>query len=286
MIRKQSDIALISSSVGVYRALLVAYPTKFQQEYGSHMLQVFRDCCLRTFRQGGTNGMLKLWAITIFDLAQSIVSEHTHKEIEMKKEMKPDDIRMAGLALMIGAVGFVIALLSGYVGDVFNADLWMLPSILIPFFCMPLLLVGMLALRKRYDKKVGGLASNILLIGAVLGTVTSLAGIFLAGVGEFWLLVFIGPAILFTGLTLFGIAVLYKKPLARWNGLPLLAGLWYPIIFLPQSQLSILFTGKPYIDASTSSSTLSWALIVLQCVTLFMQGYILKSDVPEETATA
>ena len=287
MIRKQSDFVLISSSVRVYRVLLVAYPTKFQQEYGSHMVQVFRDCCLRALRQSGSKGMLKLWALTLFDLLRSSIEEHLQKETQMKKEMKPEDIRMAGSALMIGAATFAIAMLAGYVGDAINVDLWMWPSILTPFICMPLFLVGMLALRSRYGEKVGGVANNILLITAVLGTITSVAGIFLAGVGEFWLLVFTGPAILFTGLTFFGVTVLYKKPLARWNGLPLLAGLWYPIFFFPQSQLSILFTGEPYIgNVNTFSATLSVALIVLQCVTLFMLGYILKSDVPEEIPVA
>ena len=286
MISKPIENPIVAISVKIYRTLLVAYPAKFQQEYGSHMVQVFRDCCLRMVHQGGVYGMARLWAVTLFDLIQSVVSEHTHKEIEMKKEMKLEDIRMAGWALMIGAAIFAIAMLAGYVGDAINADLWVWPSILTPFICMPLFLVGMLALRSRYGEKVGGVANNILLITAVLGTITSVAGIFLAGVGEFWLLIFTGPAILFTGLTFFGVTVLYKKPLARWNGLPLLAGLWYPIFFFPQSQLSILFTGKPYIaNVYTFSATLTVALIVLQCVTLFMLGYILKSDVPEEIAS-
>jgi hypothetical protein len=287
MISQPSELPGVAVSVRVYQWLLNAYPTKFQQEYGPHMVQVFRDCCLRTVRQGGANGMARLWVATLLDLLQSVVSEHAQKEIEMKKEMKPEDVRMAGLALMIGAAVFAIAMLSGYVGDAINADLWMLPSILIPFFCMPLILVGMLAMRNRYGEKVGWFGKNILLIGAVLGTITSVAGIFLAGIGEFWLLVFTGPAILLTGLTLFGVVALYKKPLARWNILPLLAGLWYPIFFFSQSQLSILATGEPYIETvNTVSTTLTMALIILQFGALFMLGYILKSDVPQEMVAA
>jgi peptidoglycan/LPS O-acetylase OafA/YrhL len=247
------------------------------------MVQVFRDCCLRALRQSGSKGMLKLWALTLFDLLRSSIEEHLQKETQMKKEMKPEDIRMAGSALMIGAATFAIAMLAGYVGDAINVDLWMWPSILTPFICMPLFLVGMLALRSRYGEKVGGVANNILLITAVLGTITSVAGIFLAGIGEFWLLVFTGPAILFTGLTFFGVASLYKKPLSRWNILPLLAGLWYPIFFFSQSQLSILVTGEPYLETvNTFSAELTMALIMLQAGALFMLGYILKSDVPEE----
>lgn len=287
MINQSLENPLVAVSVRVYQMLLAAYPTRFQQEYGPHMLQVFRDCCLRTVLQGGRSGLARLWAVTLLDVVQSAVSEHARKEIEMKKEMKPEDVRMAGWALMIGAAVFAIALLVGYMADAFNNDLWMLPSILIPFLCMPLMLVGILAMRSRYGEKVGGVAKNILLITAVLGTITSVAGIFLAGVNEAWLLVYTGPAILFTGLTLFGVAALYKKPLPRWNSLPLLAGLWYPIFFFPQSQLSILVTGKPYIETvSDLPDVLITALIMLQSGALFMLGYILKSDVPEEMVAA
>jgi hypothetical protein len=288
MISQHAELLIVAFSVRVYKMLLAAYPTRFQQEYGPHMVQVFRDCCLRTVRQGGRNGMARLWAVTLLDVVQSAVSEHARKEIEMKKEMKPEDVHMAGWALMIGTTVFVIALLAGYVADAFNADLWMLSRLLIPFLCMPLMLVGMLALWSRYGEKVGGVAKNILLITAVLGTITSVAGIFLAGVNESWLLIYTGPAVLFTGLTLFGVAALYKKPLARWNSLPLLAGLWYPIFFFPQSQLSILVTGGPYIEnVNTLPAALITALIMLQFGALFMLGYILKSDVPEEmVATA
>lgn len=277
---------LIAVSVKVYQTLLFAYPKQFQLEYGSHMLQVFRDCCLRTVRQSGTNGMVRLWIVTLFDLVQSVVSEHVEKEIEMKKEMKPEDVRMAGWALMIGAAAFAIVMIAGTVGDAINVDLWMWSSILTPFICMPLFLVGMLALRSRYGEKVGGVANNILLITAVLGTITSVAGFFLAGFGEFWLLIFLGPAILLIGLTLFGVVALYKKPLARWNILPLIAGLWYPTFFFSQSQLSILVTGEPFIETvNTAFDALTMALIILQFGALFVLGYILKSDVPDETPT-
>lgn len=200
----------------------------------------------------------------------------------MKKEMKPEDIRMAGSALMIGAAVFAIGLLAGYVGDAINSDLWMLPSIFIPLFCMPLMLVGMLAIRNRYGEKVGGLTKNILLITAVLGTITSVVGLFAAGVGELWLLVFTGPAILFAGLALFGVVALYKKPLSRWNILPLLGGIWYPLFFFPQ--LSILFTGN--LNTGVNNTIVTTALIILQCGALFMLGYILQTDAPQETALA
>src|SRR5215467_7540646 len=102
MISQRSELPIVTFSVKVYQALLVAYPAKFQQEYSDQMAQVFRDCCLRTVRQDGTNGMFKLWTVTILDLIQSVISEHTHKEVQMKKQMKPEDIILAGKALIWG----------------------------------------------------------------------------------------------------------------------------------------------------------------------------------------
>jgi hypothetical protein len=84
MIYKSTDRPVVAFSSHVYRLLLLAYPIRFQQEYGLQMAQVFRDCCLRTIRQGGTSGMLKLWVITLLDLAQSVVTEHMQKETQMK----------------------------------------------------------------------------------------------------------------------------------------------------------------------------------------------------------
>ena len=76
MIGKPMDVPLVSLSVRVYRLLLVTYPAKFKQEYGSQMLQVFGDYCAHVFRQNGAQGVFRLWAITLFDLVQSLIEEH------------------------------------------------------------------------------------------------------------------------------------------------------------------------------------------------------------------
>src|SRR5262249_1076897 len=130
----------------VYQALLNAYPAKFQREYGPHMVQVFRDCCLRTVHQRGTGGMLGLWAVTLLDLVQSVLSEHAHKEIEMKKEMKPEDMRMAGNTLILGGVAFFLGMFSGLL-SMSGTNLWGLTDLLIIFLSMPLLIVGLLGVR-------------------------------------------------------------------------------------------------------------------------------------------
>ena len=266
MISQPAELPIVALSVKVYQALLVAYPTKFQQEYSSQMVQVFQDCCLRAVRQGGTNGMLKLWAVTILDLVQSIISEHRQKEIQMKKEMDPEAIRMAGWALMAGAVIFILSIISEQpMGTILS---------------MMLFFGGTLGLRSQYGEKVGSFAKNILLIGAVLGVVTSIVGLVGARVDPLWILIYTGPAVLFACLALFGVVALCKKPLPRWNVLSLLAGIWYPAFFF----LSLIKSIITKESRGDPTNNVTMALVLLQCIALFMLGYILKSDVPEETA--
>jgi len=275
MISKPLKHSIITVSAKVYRTLLLAYPTKFQQEYGSQMVQVFQDCCLRAVRRGGTNGMLKLWVVTFFDLIQSVISEHVHKEIEMKKEMKPEDIRKAGRALIAGGVVLLIAtsfLMMRY------PSIWAVSFLLIVYISMPLLVVGLLGLRNRYGEKVGGFGKNILLVGAILGPLTSLIvllGNFLSG--WMWLSC---HAVLIACLALFGFVALYKSPLPRWNVVPLIAGIWYPIMFWFSSMT------RNTLDWEVPISVNVALLFGIQGIALVALGYILKSDVPEETAAA
>jgi hypothetical protein len=184
----------------------------------------------------------------------------------MKKEMKPQDIRLAGLALIVGAI---VLALSGISEQVMGFMLSMI-----------LLAVGILGLRNRYGEQAGVFGNNILLIGVVLGSVTSFVGLFGAAVDPLWILIPAGPAVLFIGLSLFGVVALYKRPLTRWNILPLLAGVWFPIFFVPA--LIETFKGNWYPE----SSSVALPLIILQCITLSILGYVLISDTPDEMATA
>jgi len=184
----------------------------------------------------------------------------------MKKEMKPEEIRMAGLALIIGAIVFALSAISEQVmGFILS---------------MMLLAVGILGLRSRYGEQVGGFGKNILLIGVALGSLTSLAGLFGAATDPLWILITAGPAVLFASLALFGIVALYKKPLSRWNILPLLAGVWVPIFFVPA--FIEVFNGNWNPDVGN----LAMPLIILQCVALSILGYILISDAPQEMTPA
>jgi hypothetical protein len=276
MIRNSPDRISVEFSVRLYQVLLLAYPTQFQQEYGLQMVEVFRDCCLRTARQDGTNTMLKLWMLTLLDFVQSVISEHMQKETQMKKEMKPEDIQRAGWALIVGAISFVLGI---FLAINAYSNWSMLALLLLVFVSLPLLVFGMLGLRTRYGEKVGSFGKNILLVGAILGPLTSILGFFLQKADPLWVVIWAGPAVLFFCLALFGVAALYRKPMPRWNGLPLLAGLVYPAILLFHIINSFMTrdwsgSGMPYVAIVI--------LVTIQGIALLALGTILKADVLEE----
>jgi hypothetical protein len=276
MINKSTHLPIVAFSVRVYQLLLIAYPTQFQQEYGLQMAQVFQDCCLRTIRQRGTSGMLKLWVITLLDLAQSVVTEHMRKETQMKQEMKPEDIRRSGWALILGAISFVISI---FVAIQAAEDGSLFALLLMIFVSLPLLVFGVFGLRNRYGEKTGNFGRNILLLGAILGPLTSILGFFLMTNDPLWFIIWTGPAVLFLCLTLFGVAALYTKPMPRWNMLPILAGLAYPVIVF-------FYILNAFIAGDWSGSGMPYSVIIIlitiQGIALLALGYILKADVPEE----
>lgn len=279
MTSKSAHTSLVNVSVRVYQILLAAYPSKFRREYGPHMLQIFQDSCLGAFHRSGSNGMLKLWGITLLDLIQSVLSEHAQKEAQMKKEMKPDDIRRAGWALILGGISFVMSIFAA----ILQERNWSQFSILVlVFVSLPLLVFGVLGLRTRYGERVGAFGKHILMIGAILGPVTSLSGFVLPTIDPFWIFTFAGPAVLFACLTLFGLVAFQAKPMAQWNILPLLAGLAYPVILFSYV-ITAFITGDWSGDASISDGAIM-ILLMIQGIALVALGFILKADVPDETA--
>jgi hypothetical protein len=278
MMRKSLDHPMVAFSVRVYQVFLIAYPAQFRQEYGSHMIQVFRDGCLRVVRQDGTKGILRFWAVTLLDLIQSVISEHIQKETQMSREMKTEDIRRAGWALILGATSFVLGFFLA-IAEYSNGDWSLLALLSLVFVSLPLLVFGVLGLRNRYGENVGSFGKNILLIGAILGPLTSVLGFFLMSVEPLWFVIYTGPAVLFVCLTLFGVVALHTKPLPRWNILPILAGLWYPVIIL--SYLAISLTTGDW-SGSRIPDIVNIILITIQGVALLALGYILKADIPEE----
>ena len=105
-----------------------------------------------------------------------------------------------------------------------------------------LLAVGMSGLRAAYGERAGSFGRSMLLLG-MFGpillsiVIASMALIYRSGnltdaeveAKGLWIVIFGGPAIALLGLTLFGLAALSTKPMARFNWLPIFAGIWYPV---------------------------------------------------------
>lgn len=66
----------------IYRRLLRLYPKNHRQEFGTSMVQVFRDLCRQSYSSNGPRGLAKVWLKTIPDLTQSVILEH---EYEMRR---------------------------------------------------------------------------------------------------------------------------------------------------------------------------------------------------------
>lgn len=96
---------IVTFSVHMYRLLLAAYPRSFREAYGPHMLQVFGDACLRTYKQFGVLGLFHLWNKTLLDFVQTVFEEHLHKEASMSKDKLT---RLTGWMLILAGFSSLI----------------------------------------------------------------------------------------------------------------------------------------------------------------------------------
>lgn len=71
-----NDSPLIKASLRVYSCLLAAYPRAHRDEYGSDMMQLFRDQCRDAWNDRRSLGLMTLWMRIIPDLLKSSMLEH------------------------------------------------------------------------------------------------------------------------------------------------------------------------------------------------------------------
>lgn len=261
---RSADTNKIELSIRMYQFLLHAYPARFRQEYGSHMAQVFQDCCLRAVRQSGRRGLLMLWALTLLDFIRSVFEQHLQKETDMSKSMF---IKLSGWAFTIGSFAFMSILGGSVVGAVIS-------SILIA--------IGMLGLRARYGESVGSLGRNVLLIGVAGMVIAYIAVPVFREVEVLYLLPFAGPAVLLTGLAAFGLVALNRKPLHHVNWLPLLAGIGYPVIYF--SMFIYLSMNNGVWPEDDNFFSIVQIGLMVQFVALCILGLILQDGVTDEEA--
>lgn len=197
---------------------------------------------------------------------------------------KSELIKLSGWAFVLASFGFITILANSdsltFAGSVISSIL---------------LAAGMLGLRWCYGEQVGSFGRSILLLG-VIGpillyiVIASMAFMYRSGnltVAQFeakglWILIFGGPAIALLGLTLFGLAALRSKPMARLNWLPVFAGIWYPVVYFFLA--GYLFTHDGEYPGQYHAAM--QMIFLIQFLSLCVFGASLVTNTSQEMATA
>jgi hypothetical protein len=278
------DALAVRLSVRIYELFLNIYPKSFQREYGPHMLQVFRDCSIRSFEREGSTGMLALWMLTLLDLLRSTVEQYLEKETLMTKSTLT---RLSGWAMAVGgvasALGLLVLMMQEAIGIAYP-DLFE-PVYVAAFFLGPVGVgLGMLGLRARFGEALGEPGRSLLLLGAIVGITLVVVGDVIQtipnnlsdnGFGYFMY----GLFTLYGVLELYGILALLRRPQPKWNGLALVAG-------LPVTIMAMLFAF--YGNRGPAPEMPPVFVVIAVFITMgfahFMLGLLIQSDLPEDLA--
>jgi hypothetical protein len=240
----------VTFSLRLYRYLLLVYPSAFRREYGSLMLQVFGDCARAQFSRSGVLGLLTWWGRAMLDTVQTAVEEHSQRGVDMSKEKFE---KLSGWALLVGGPLILIGWLAGTrpvyePHNYFSVWIDQYANVLtMPLVGMGILLlaVGFGGLLARFGAASGVIGRLGLGLGAISGVISA-AGVIgsLFSQNEFWWYVFYwGMLFQFTGLALFGLVCLRSRLLPYGNTLPLLAGIWIPLLMV-YSMVYEVITGR------------------------------------------
>jgi hypothetical protein len=209
-------------SVRIYRALLVAYPKTFREDYEIQMVQVFRDSFREAYHCNGVPGAIDLWLHTFADLLVTALIERISEGSQYM--FSPKVILWGGLASLFGGLFWILAGLSNS------------PAALV--LALVLGLGGLVGLYSRQAGQGGKLGLAGFALG-IIGTVLPLAVLWWAFTSGLvanmkrdpasaapWALIFpLALVISGIGLTLLGVASWRAKTPHGWRGLPLGLGL-------------------------------------------------------------
>jgi hypothetical protein len=201
------------------------YPKEYREEYGPHMVQVFRDSCCYEVGQAGVLGLVTLLARTVLDLLSTAVTERSktpevHREVVMKKWLG----RISGAVLMgltWAVVWAPVAVLIGLIVDPDGSmdEMWVAIGAYPGFLCSVLFyaVLGIAEGRRGFDELS---LSRVGTWGAVAGL---LVGVLPFLIGEStselppWLLgvVVIGSVTLLSAVSAVGSALLSQYAARR-----------------------------------------------------------------------
>lgn len=247
---------IVRVSTAVYRRTLLAYPPAFRHEYGTHMVQVFRDCSREAMYTDGSAGLRRFWRIAFGDLVVSAFAERRQEEVHMSRTFW---IRLGSIAGVFGGLLTFLATalqLTLSVLQLHNANsslgLTLFPYAFTIDRAMPALLlfyvltlIGLQACGIHRAGAFGWIGITLAFVGEIIAGLGSIPRMlvlnsqaaacrtplmcnfydpngyfrlsFMAGI--------VGAALLFLGLMVYGIVALRRKVLARANALPLVLGL-------------------------------------------------------------
>lgn len=283
MLKSSPDPNLISLSTSLYRVLLAFYPVGFKRDYGPHMAQVFRDCCLKVYRQSGPTGMLSLWALTLFDWFKTVVEEQLNRGTEMTREKF---IRFSGWGLTLGGLTHALGFITSNSQSFFLRNFGLRYSTteraseFLIIGSTILLVIGILGLFLRLENQARRGEKLPLIGGMVFGLVNVLAGLSLFPFESdvAWGIWFSSFLLVFVSLAAFGIIALRKDLLDRWRALPLLAGVPWPAATIVIAILERYYGAweVPFTEI------IGLVAILITAAALVLLGYGLQSDTEGE----
>jgi len=141
-----------------------------------------------------------------------------------------------------------------------------------------LITLGLLGLDIRYGEQAGltvKIALGIGISGGAAGVVSNL--VMALGYENGRSQMNFSMAVMFAGLFVFGLAALRKRPMPSGNGLPVLAGFWWPSIAI-YAYVYPLVTGHlgPGVPVC-----LSFTIFSIMSLCLALLGYVLQADVSQ-----
>jgi hypothetical protein len=166
----------------------------------------------------------------------------------------------------------------------------------------------MLGLLYRYGDDVGRLGKGALAIGAIGSFVVASSeshtiDLFWQVLGDEWIVLYEGPrsraslngfgvlyysglGILYLSLVVFGVTAFIRKPLPRWNWLPILAG-FVPLMIIADDVLAATHGDAPHLFPVIGGGEISIMLgVSISAVILGLLGYVLQTDTHRDSAIA
>ncbi len=75
----------VALSILIYRGLLLSSPRAFRRQYGSLMVQAFRQCCVEAHQHKGTYGVVRAWPFLYGELIEGMLEEHSSELLHTKR---------------------------------------------------------------------------------------------------------------------------------------------------------------------------------------------------------